>query len=146
MPHQREKRPSSTATVEPDSSTVKCCLCHEGVSSSGFCTNCNHWPINVTPRRWDEGGHLVDQDGFCRVCLQYVLNQLTPGVGEWVDTRKVRSLLSRDENKRRIHGLVDLVNAKLLQGNKPLVARDIEAEKRAILDQEKARTAERVPF
>lgn len=86
-------------------SSVKCCLCRQPASMSGWCENCRTWPINITPIRWDAHGHRVDSGGFCWTCLNYVLSRLEPKPGEWIDTVRVPKLLSREENARRMHYL-----------------------------------------
>lgn len=85
---------------------VKCCLCQELVLVSGWCENCQRWPINITPRRWCERGHRVDADGLCVTCNQIVLARLEPGNAEWRDTGKVDRLLTREENHARLKVLM----------------------------------------
>src|SRR3970040_1303515 len=70
-----------------------CCLCREFVLKSGWCENCQRWPINITPRRWCERAHPVDPDGLCFTCNAIVLTRLEVGNGEWLDTGKVETLL-----------------------------------------------------
>ena len=117
-----------------DHNRVKCCLCREPVEPCGYCENCRTWPITCVPHRWDERGHTVDHDGFCWTCLTYVMTQLEPHKGEWRDTGRIPVLLSRDENQRRIRGLVAQMAAAMV-AHQPTV-RDLEAEKRAILAME----------
>lgn len=126
---------------------VICCLCRDPVLPSGWCDACQTWPINITPRRWDERGHLVDPDGFCRACGDYVLTKLDPRPGEWVDTRIVPRLLHREENLRRWKALGASLDAKTI--NAQLKHRDLQAEKAKILDDERKRherDREEVPF
>src|SRR3990167_2117786 len=87
-------------------SKVKCCLCGECVLPSGWCENCQRWPINITPRRWCERGHTVDPDGLCYTCNAIVLTRLEAGNREWLDTGKVETLLSREENHLRLNALM----------------------------------------
>ena len=86
---------------------VVCCLCHDPVEASGWCGNCQRWPINITPIRFCLKAHRVDPDGFCRVCVDYVRTQLFPGNGEWRDTNQVAVLNTKRENQRLARDLAD---------------------------------------
>ena len=88
------------------SKSVKCCLCGELVLRSGWCDNCQRWPINVTPRRWCERAHPVDPDGLCSTCNAVALTRLDPANGEWRDTGKAPPLLSREGNHARLKELL----------------------------------------
>lgn len=91
---------------EPQRSSVKCCLCRKPVLMSGWCDNCQEWPINITPVRWCERAHRVDADGYCSACAIIVATKLEPQAGCWWDTGVVGKLLSREENQRRLTNLI----------------------------------------
>jgi hypothetical protein len=76
---------------------VKCCLCREPleVSRNGYCDNCGTYPINVTPVRLCERGHSVKPSGWCYSCARYVLSELEPACGEWIDTGRIPKRLER---------------------------------------------------
>lgn len=86
---------------------VKCCLCRQPVEASGWCGNCDRWPINVTPIRYcrDCQGR-VDPDGLCLRCVAMVASRLEPRRGQWADTGEVNRLLGREENQRRMRTLM----------------------------------------
>jgi len=124
----------------------KCCLCGATVTRSGWCDSCDQWPVNVVPHRYDESGHVVAPDGFCPVCMTYVATRLVPEGGRWRETGEVPTLLSREENKRRMHALVQQI--ELAQLAKLSTPRDLQSEKARILADERERhaEAEQVPF
>lgn len=117
---------------ESDAKRVTCCLCHEQVTASGYCEMCQRWPINVTPHRYDEQGHRVEVDGFCKTCLDYVATRLEHGNAEWVDTGIVPKLLTREENKRRWHELRATMERNEIRGLRS--GRDLETQKRILRD------------
>lgn len=93
----RQSTPSTLATPAA-STTVKCCLCHEPVMSSGYCPNCLTFPINVTPLRYDAANHRLDPDGWCRECRCFQANELIADNAEWMDTGNRQRLLTKEEN------------------------------------------------
>lgn len=122
-------------------SEVRCCLCREPVNASGWCENCQRWPVNITPIRFCDRGNLVDPDGFCRDCVTYVSSRLEPDNGEWVDTGRIPVLLSRQENQRRWGELVTHLEAKLIAGRE---GKPAEQQKRELA--EWIAEQEEVPF
>ena len=113
---------------KPSADRPKCCLCRNPVEPDGSCTPCQAWPIGITPRRTcPECGKLVDAEGFCRRCLQYTRTQMLPTKGQWIDTGKISVLLSREENQRRMQGLVAQMVASMT-AHQP-TDRDLEVEK-----------------
>ncbi len=122
-------------------SQVKCCLCREPVIASGWCENCQRWPVNITPIRFCEHGHAVTWDGFCQGCMDYVATRLDAVAGEWVDTRQVSHLYGREENQRRWGFLVRDLELRQLAGRTP---KPVEQQKRELREWEQHR--EEVPF
>jgi hypothetical protein len=125
---------------------VKCCRCGEAVDApSGWCSGCLTWPPNVAPIRFDNHNHRLDADGFCWTCKDYQAAGLEWTPRGWIDTHKVGVSLPSEENKRR---MVLLQQQLATMGQRP--ERDVEAEKAALEEWERARTAEAevemVPF
>ncbi len=109
MPRQR----GDNEQPQEASGLPKCCLCREPVEHSGWCRNCNTWPINITPRRWCELGHPVGVDGICRECGKGILHELLPEKGEWRDTGRVPNLLGKQQVATLVSEIIDkLDNAK----------------------------------
>lgn len=92
-------RPRSKNRDSPDYWPT-CCLCREYVERSGWCANCQCWPINITPIRWCDSGHHVKPTGWCASCQAYRLTELLPEPGVWHDTNYVPRLLTKDEVQR----------------------------------------------
>ena len=122
---------------------VKCCLCQELVLLSGWCENCQRWPINITPRRWCERAHPVDPEGLCFTCNAIVLTRLEVGNAEWRDTGKVENLLSREENHQWLKALM----AGLKDFGSPRRVRQapLTPEQKAVLAAEHAHIRATVP-
>lgn len=80
---------------------VICCLCREEVNvPSGWCPNCTTYPINITPIRYCASGHRVSVTGWCTQCASYVLTELDPQPGEWIDTGRTSRKLGKEEIRR----------------------------------------------
>lgn len=81
--------------------TIRCCLCNSVMEKDlkGWCGNCQTYPINVTPVRFDERGHAVSTHGWCMQCAAYTMTALDAQPGEWIDTGIVQRRLTRDEVK-----------------------------------------------
>ena len=137
--------PPQLDTGQSKRSSVACCLCKQAVLMSGWCDNCDRWPINITPIRWCERGHRVDVDGLCMGCHMIVLTRLEPLKGEWRDTGEVAKLLSREENHQRLNELMAKLKAF---GSPPPRKREpkhtISDRKRAELAAEHAHVRERM--
>ncbi len=103
----KDKTQTEGAPKQKKVSDIKCCLCGHYVTMSGFCQQCQRWPINVTPIRWCERGHRVDVSGFCQECKAYATTELLPAKGEWTDTNVIPKLLPLVENQQRMRDLVD---------------------------------------
>lgn len=99
---------SSSSDRAFSASRPNCCLCHAQVVESGWCENCRTWPVNVTPIRYCASGHRVSVTGWCAQCVAYVLTDLDPQPGEWVDTGR----MSRKLTKAEVHALAHDVTGK----------------------------------
>lgn len=125
---------------------LKCCLCGDPVTPAGYCEGCQRWPINAQPKRWDERGHLVGPDGFCLPCMAFTMTEMLGQAGEWVDTRRVPKLLSREENRRRMGEMAKILEAGILKAQLPREQRDMEAEKRRLFEAHPPEDDGEVPF
>jgi hypothetical protein len=101
----RDRTIEQGGSSKTDSQT-HCCHCRAPLTNSGWCDQCNLWPINITPRRWCHHAHLVRSDGFCQSCGNFVLTELLPERGEWKDTRNIPHVIT----KQRISELVQSVS------------------------------------
>lgn len=84
-----------------DTDRPRCCLCREPVETNGWCALCRTWPINITPIRHCERGHVVGPSGMCLSCARYSRSDLIPEAGEWRDTGVMSSMLTPKENQAR---------------------------------------------
>ena len=90
------EKPADTSPAKAD--RPKCCLCRERVDGEGWCGNCRTWPINATPIRRCNAGHVADTAGWCKECVRYILTELDPQPGEWRDTGRGPKLCTKAEN------------------------------------------------
>lgn len=80
------------------------------------------------------------------MCRDFQLTELSPGNGEWIDTGIVPVLLPKEENKRKWGELIRDMEQALLRCQPKRAERDIEEEKRKIMELEREREYEEVPF
>ena len=101
-----------TENAKPITMVMRCCLCRLPLyrKDNGWCLNCNTWPINVTPLRYDKYAHKVEPDGFCWTCRDFMLTALDPHPGEWIDTGIVPKLCTKEENMRQARKLMGILS------------------------------------